>query len=206
MFFDPADGMRPPPLKHSPYKSLVVPRPIGWISTISTDGVVNLAPFSYFNAVSDDPPLVMYCPNGGHPEGGKKDSLKNVEETGEFVFNLASWETREQMNASSEHVARGIDEMAHTGLAALPSEKVRPPRVAAAPAHFECVLQQVVTLPKGRGGHGNYMVIGQVVGIHIDDRIIVDGKIDIGRLRPVARLGYFDYAVVDEAFEMRRPD
>lgn len=206
MYFDPAEGMRPPPLKHGPFKSLVVPRPIGWISTVSADGVVNLAPFSYFNAVCDDPPMVMYCPNGGHPEGGGKDSLKNVEDTGEFVFNLANWETREQMNASSEHVARSVDEMTHTGLAALPSEKVRPPRVAAAPAHFECVLQQIVDLPQSRRGGGNYMVIGKVVGIHINDDVIVDGKIDIGRLRPVARLGYFDYAVVNEAFEMLRPD
>ncbi len=206
MFIDPAINMKPAPLRFSPFKALVVPRPIGWISTISAAGAVNLAPFSFFNGVSDDPPCVMYCPNGTHRDGGPKDSLKNVQETGEFVFNLCNWELREKMNLTAEHLPRGIDEMSAAGLAALPSEKVAPPRVAAAPAAFECRHIQTVDLPVGSGGKGSHIVIGEVVGIHIDDSVIVDGIVDIGLLRPVARLGYMDYAVVEESFSMARPD
>ncbi len=206
MFIDPAINMKPAPLRFSPFKALVVPRPIGWISTISAAGAVNLAPFSFFNGVSDDPPCVMYCPNGTHRDGGPKDSLKNVQETGEFVFNLCNWELREKMNLTAEHLPRGVDEMSAAGLAALPSEKVAPPRVAAAPAAFECRHIQTVDLPVGSGGKGSHVVIGEVVGIHIDDGVIVDGIVDIGLLRPVARLGYMDYAVVEESFSMARPD
>ncbi len=206
MFIDPAINMKPAPLRFSPFKALVVPRPIGWISTISAAGAVNLAPFSFFNGVSDDPPCVMYCPNGTHRDGGPKDSLKNVQETGEFVFNLCNWELREKMNLTAEHLPRGVDEMSAAGLAALPSEKVAPPRVAAAPAAFECRHIQTVDLPVGSGGKGSHIVIGEVVGIHIDDSVIVDGIVDIGLLRPVARLGYMDYAVVEESFSMARPD
>ncbi len=206
MFIDPAINMKPAPLRFSPFKALVVPRPIGWISTISAAGDVNLAPFSFFNGVSDDPPCVMYCPNGTHRDGGPKDSLRNVQETGEFVFNLCNWELREKMNLTAEHLPRGVNEMSAAGLAAAPSEKVAPPRVAAAPAAFECRHIQTVDLPAGSGGRGSHVVIGEVIGIHIADDVIVDGIVDIGLLRPVARLGYMDYAVVDESFSMARPD
>jgi len=206
MFIDPAINMKPEPLRFSPFKALVVPRPIGWISTISSAGEVNLAPFSFFNGVTDDPPCVMYCPNGTHPEGGPKDSLKNVQETGEFVFNLCNWELREKMNLTAEHLPRSVDEMAAVGLEAVASEKVAPPRVAASPAAFECRYIQTVELPAGSRGQQSHMVIGEVIGIHISDSVIVDGIIDIGLLRPVARLGYMDYAVVDESFTMMRPD
>ena len=127
MFIDPSDGMRQPPLKFSPFKALVVPRPIGWVTTMSADGVLNLAPFSYFNAVCDAPPCVMYCVNGTHKDGGLKDSLVNVEATGEFVFNLTTWDLRVQMNDTSAHVPRSVDEMAEFGLTAAPSLKVKPP-------------------------------------------------------------------------------
>jgi len=206
MFIDPAIDMKPAPLRFSPFKALVVPRPIGWISTISAAGDVNLAPFSFFNGVTDDPPCVMYCPNGTHPEGGPKDSLKNVQETGEFVFNLCNWELREKMNLTAEHLPRSVDEMAAAGLEAAASEKVAPPRVAASPAAFECRYIQTVELPAGSRGKESHMVIGEVIGIHISDSVIVDGIVDIGLLRPVARLGYMDYAVVDESFTMMRPD
>ena len=206
MFIDPAIDMRPPPLKFSPFKALVVPRPIGWISTISAAGDVNLAPFSFFNGVSDDPPCVMYCPNGTQRDGGPKDSLRNVQETGEFVFNLCNWDLREKMNLTAEHLPHGTNEMSAAGLEAVPSEKVAPPRVAAAPAAFECRYIQTVDLPAGTGGAGSHLVIGEVIGIHIDESVIVDGIVDIGLLRPVARLGYMDYAVVDESFSMARPD
>lgn len=206
MFIDPAIDMKPEPLRYSPFKALVVPRPIGWISTISAAGDVNLAPFSFFNGVTDDPPCVMYCPNGTHPEGGPKDSLRNVQETGEFVFNLCNWDLREQMNRTAEHLPRNVDEMAAVGLEAVASEKVAPPRVAAAPAAFECRYIQTVELPAGSRGKESHLVIGEVIGIHIDDSVIVDGIVDIGLLRPVARLGYMDYAVVEESFTMMRPD
>lgn len=205
-FIDPAENMRPAPFKHSPYKALVVPRPIGWISSISAEGVINLAPFSYFNAVCDDPPCVMYCPNGLHPDGGVKDSLKNVEETGEFVFNLSNWDLREAMNLSSEHMPRNIDEMAKVGLPAADCQYVKPPRIATAPAAFECKYVQTVKLPTGPKSPGNYLVIGEVVGIHINDDVVVDGIIDIRRMKPIARLGYMDYAVVEDFFTMERPD
>ena len=206
MFIDPADGMRPPPLKFSPFKSLVVPRPIGWISSLSVGGIVNLAPYSFFNAVAEDPPCVVYSAGGFHADGGPKDSLRNVEESGEFVFNLATFELREQMNRTSAPVARDVDEMEMAGLAAAPSIKVRPPRVRDAAANFECRYLQTVEIPNRKGQGRNAVVFGEVVGIHIRDDVIVDGMIDISKMRPIARLGYNDYAVVDDFFTMLRPD
>jgi len=210
MFFEPGKvGMRPPPFKHSVYTALVVPRPIGWISTIDTNGVVNLAPFSFFNALSGDPPCVMYCPNGWKP-GTKepKDSLVNAEATGEFVFNLCTDDLREPMNKTSAHVPASIDEMAAAGLDAAPSNLVKPPRVKASPITLECRYLQTVQLPPQSDGSPNNMVVGQVIGIHVADDVIVDGIIDIKLIRPLARLGYLDYAAVtpETVFSMRRPD
>jgi flavin reductase (DIM6/NTAB) family NADH-FMN oxidoreductase RutF len=203
---DPAVSLRPAPLRHNPFNALVAPRPIGWVTTLSADGLVNLAPYSYFNAVAADPPCVMFCANGAHPEdGGAKDSLRNVEATGEFVCNIVSWELREQMNATSAHVSRSVDEMRAAGLEAIPSVKVRPPRVALAPAHLECRYVETVKLPS-RGEPGNRMVIGEVVAFHIDERVIANGRVDYLKLRAVARLGYMDYSAVDNVFEMLRPD
>jgi flavin reductase (DIM6/NTAB) family NADH-FMN oxidoreductase RutF len=206
MYFDPADGMRPPPFKFSPFKSLVVPRPIGWISSLSAGGIVNLAPYSFFNAVAEDPPCVVYSASGSHAEGGPKDSLRNVEETGEFVFNLATYELREQMNQTSANVARDVDEMEMAGLAAAPSIKVGPPRVRDAAANLECRYLQTVEIPNRKGQGRNAIVFGEVVGIHIRDDVIVDGMIDVRAMRPIARLGYNDYAVVDDFFTLLRPD
>lgn len=202
MFYKPGD---PLPLPRDPFKSLVVPRPIGWISTISREGVVNLAPYSFYNAVGDNPPMVMFCCTGPHKEGPHKDSRVNAEETGEFVVNLASYDLREAMNQSSAHVERDVDEMTLSGLEALPSELVRAPRVKGAAAHLECRYLQSVELPTWSPDSPNTIVIGQVVGVHIRDDVIVDGRVDIGRIRPIARMGYMDYAVVDEVFSMRRP-
>ena len=206
MFIDPSVNMKPDPLLYSPFKALVVPRPIGWITTISSDGVINLAPFSFFNGVTDDPPCIMYCPNGSHRDGGPKDSLKNVQDTGEFVFNLCNWDLREKMNLTAEHMPSNIDEMKAVGLEAAAGKFINPPRVAAAPASFECRYIKTVDLPIGSTGRESHVVLGEVIGIHIDDSVIVDGIIDIGLLRPVARLGYMDYAVIDKSFTMMRPD
>lgn len=194
-------------LAFNPFKAIVAPRPIGWITTLDSKGVVNLAPYSFFNAVSTDPPMVFYGANGTHDaDGGEKDSLRNVRETGEFVCNLVTWELRHQMNDSATPAPHGVDEMQEIGIAQLPSRIVKPPRVAASPAHLECKLQQFVELPVDpRSGKRNVMVIGEVVAIHIDDAFIVNGRFDTARAKPVARLGYMDYAVVTQAFEIKRP-
>lgn len=192
-------------LKHNPFKSLVVPRPIGWVSTQDKDGVVNLAPYSYFNAVASEPPTVLFSSNGAHIEGDYKDSVKNVQETGEFVCNLATWETREAMNKTSAMVPRSVDEFEISGLTPVPSKLVAPPRVKESPVHLECRYLQTVELPSDDPELANLVVFGHVVGIHIDDSIISDGKIDMSVFKPIARLGYFDYAVVDNIFSMQRP-
>jgi flavin reductase (DIM6/NTAB) family NADH-FMN oxidoreductase RutF len=194
-------------LAFNPFKAVVAPRPIGWVSTIDRDGVVNLAPYSFFNAVSSDPPMVFYGANGTHgADGGEKDSLRNVRETGEFVCNLVTWELRHQMNDSAAPAPHGVDEMEAVGLARLPSRLVKPPRVAASPAHMECKVHQLLELPADpRTGKHNVMVIGHVVAIHIDDAFIVNGRFDTALAQPVARLGYMDYAVVKQAFEIKRP-
>jgi flavin reductase (DIM6/NTAB) family NADH-FMN oxidoreductase RutF len=207
MHFDPAVTMRPPPLKHNPYTALVMPRPIGWVSTIGKDGIVNLAPYSFFNAVAGDPPCVMFCANGrNRHDGGEKDSLRNVREVPEFVWNLCTYDLREEMNATSEHFPHGVDEMAKAGLAPAPSVKIRPPRVARSKVALECVVYRIVDLPPTRDGATNNMVIGRVVCVHIADEAIVDGKIEVLKLKPMARLGYFDYAVIDDFITLLRPD
>ena len=209
MYFDPDDGMKPPGFKHTVYNALVVPRPIGWISTISTDGVINLAPFSFFNALTGAPPTVMYCPNG-FKTGTKepKDSLTNAEETGEFVYNMCTYDLRDEMNKTSAHVPSSIDEMAEAGLEAAPCEKVKAPRVKASPIALECKYLQTVHLPKPSDGSPANLVIGQVIGVHIADDVIVDGMVDMAKLHPLARLGYLDYAAItpENIFAIPRPD
>ena len=192
-------------LKHDPFKSLVVPRPIGWVSSRNRDGDVNLAPYSFFNAVASAPPIVMFSSNGPHVEGGLKDSVRNVEETGEFVCNIATWDLREKMNATSAALPRSTNEFDVAGLTPAPAELVAPPRVAESPVHLECKYLRTVTLPSTDPAQPNKVVFGQVVGIHIADSIIVDGRIDLERVKPIARLGYMDYAVVDHVFSMPRP-
>lgn len=191
-------------LPHDPFKACVVPRPIGWISTMSPAGVHNLAPYSFFNGVATAPPMVMFASNGRQPHGAK-DSLANVEGTGEFVANLATWDLREAMNRSSAPLGPDVDEFAFAGLEALPAKLVRPARVAGAPVHLECVHHQTVDLPSNEPEGRNAIVIGQVVGVHIEDGLISDGILDLSRVQPLARLGYFDYTVVNEMFSISRP-
>jgi flavin reductase (DIM6/NTAB) family NADH-FMN oxidoreductase RutF len=193
---------------HNPFLALVVPRPIGWISSVDQAGIVNLAPFSFFNAVSSRPPMVFFGANGTHlAAGGEKDTLRNVRETGEFVANLVTWDLRQQMNDSSAPAPRDVDEMDAVGLEKLPAKFVKAPRVKASPVHFECKLVQFVELPTDpKSGEQSTITIGRVVGIHIDERLVTDGMVDITRARPVARLGYLDYTVVDEVFAIKRPN
>ena len=205
IFYDPAAGNHG--LKRDPFKSLVVPRPIGWITTLDPDGAVNLAPYSFFNAVSTEPHMVMFCPGGVHDygPGPHKDSRRNAEATGEFVCNIVTNEQREAMNATSADVGPDVDEMALAGLEKIPSRLVKPPRVAGAPIHFECLYYDTVELPCDDPESTNAIVLGTVVGIHIERSIVTDGMIDMTKFHPIARLGYMDYTVVDNAFTMLRP-
>jgi flavin reductase (DIM6/NTAB) family NADH-FMN oxidoreductase RutF len=191
-------------LRHDPFKALAVPRPIGWISTHSATGVRNLAPYSFFNAVSDRPPMVMFS------SGGRKDSLANIEATGEFTCSLATFDLRHQMNLSSATVNAGVDEFDLAGLEAAPSRFVKPPRVARAPAAFECRHWKTVELPAAPGAKPSstwQVVFGHVVGVYIDDSFIKDGLVDVGAFRPIARMGYMDYSVVtpETIFSLTRP-
>jgi flavin reductase (DIM6/NTAB) family NADH-FMN oxidoreductase RutF len=189
-------------LPHDPFKALVAPRPIGWITAVSAKGEINLSPYSFFNAVSDVPPMVAFSSHG------RKDALAFAEETGEFVCNLASWDLREAVNLTSAPLPRGENEMVHAGLAAAPSRLVKPPRVADAAAALECRYLQTVPLTPADGGPANYfLVIGQVLGVYIDDRFIVDGLVDTAAMRPIMRAGYREYfvALPEGKFAMTRP-
>ena len=194
-----------PRLSRNPFKACIVPRPIGWISTVSALGSVNLAPFSFFNAICESPAMVMFCANGAHVEGGEKDSVRNARQTGEFVVNLATWDLREAVNASSATVGRAVNEFDLAGLVAAPSTLVKPPRVAASPIALECVVTEIHELPTEAPSDLGRMVMGRVLGIHIDDSVVVDGRVSATLLRPISRLGYLDYAVIEETFEMARP-
>ncbi len=206
MFYEPSADPAALPLPIDPFKSLVVPRPIGWVTSLSPDGLVNLAPFSFFNAVGDSPPIVAFAPQGRKPDRPIKDTLANVAATGEFVCNLATHTLREKMNLTSAHLPAGVDEMRATGLTPAPSRLVRPPRVADSPAQLECRLLQILDLPTWDAAERQALVLGQVVGIHIDDSLIKDGRVDIVSVQPIARLGYSLYATVDKSFRMPRPD
>lgn len=204
MFFKTRDGMRPAPLTHNPVNALVCPRPIAWVSTIDAQGTPNLAPFSYFNAVSADPPFVMFAPNA-KAAGAAKDSYANLLEVPEFVISLVSRAQAEQMNASSGVYPRGINEFERCGVASAPSHTVRPPRVANSHGAFECRVYQIVTLPVGSDERESHVVIGEVTGIHIDDAVIENGQVSERLLDPLARLGAFNYGSLGEIFAIPRP-
>ena len=192
-------------LRYNPLKACVVPRPIGWLTTIDPAGVVNLAPFSFFNVLSYDPPFVVFSAGVHEADGSKKDTVANVEATGEFVYNMATWAQREQMNQTAFIVDRSVDEMAAAGLESLPSRLVRPPRVKGSPVQFECRLHQIVTLPGRKPASEHHVVIGRVLAVHIDDEALTaDGRIDVLKIRPIARLGYKDYTSVESVFQMEK--
>lgn len=201
MFYDPQKNDHG--LPHNPYKACVVPRPIGWISTVGVDHRVNLAPFSQFNNLGYDPPYVMFSAGGHEIENRRKDTVENVDATGEFVFNMATYALRDAVNLTGQTIDPDVDEMAAAGLTPAPSHFIAPPRVAESPVHFECRLHDILVLPGRTNATTNHVVIGRVVGIHIDDDVITaDGKVDLQAIRPIARLGYMDYAIVDTIFEM----
>ena len=199
IFFEPQSRDRSI-FPHDPFKALVAPRPIGWISTVSAAGELNLAPYSYFNAFSSNPPIV------GFSSEGDKDSSTFAMETGEFVWSMATWDLRDQMNATAASLARGESEFAHARLEPAPSRLVRPPRVAASPAAFECRVTEMVKLKDLDGSDsGRRLVLGRVVGIHVDDRFVRQGRVDSAAMRPIARGGYDEYSVVEQVFSMPRP-
>jgi flavin reductase (DIM6/NTAB) family NADH-FMN oxidoreductase RutF len=189
-------------LPHNPFKAIVAPRPIGWISAMDREGRLNLAPYSFFNAVAGNPDMVMFS------SIGRKDAITFAEDGGEFVCSVATHELREAVNLTSAPVERGVNEFELAGLASAPSRKVRPPRVAASPAALECKwLQTVPLIPLNGAAPATFMVIGQVVSIYVDDRFVRDGRVDTGTMRPILRGGYFDYFTIEAAnrFEIRRP-
>lgn len=198
MFFEP--HLRDHGLPHDPFNALVSPRPIGWISTRADDGRLNLAPYSYFNALASNPWLVMF--SASH----EKDSVAFAKESGEFVANFVSADLLEGMIASSIDAPRGVSEFQLANLTAAPSRLVAAPRVAEAFAALECKVTEVWR-PNSihNPGHTPFVVCGEVIGIHIDDAIMTDGEVDMAKARPVSRLGYLDYAITSEVFSRIRP-
>jgi len=192
MFYEPRK--RNHGLPHDPYNAIVGPRPIGWITSMSAKGEINLAPYSFFNSVSSDPPMVMFASDG------RKHTIDFVEQTGEFVCNLAVWDLRSQVKDTSRTFARGVNEMAAVGLDPAPSVLVKPPRVKASPCALECKLLQTLRLTDLDGNPApRFIAFGQVVGIHIDEKFIKDGLLNTGAMRPIARAGYQEYFVMTEA-------
>ncbi len=187
-------------LQLDPIKAIVAPRPIGWISTLAESGTANLAPYSFFNIVSESPHYVVFG------SGGRKDSLNNVQSTGEFAFNLATLALKDAMNKSSAKVPPHTDEFELSGLDKAPCQFIKVPRVAESPVCLECRLHQILELPDDQGKVDDWLVVGRVIGVHIDDQFISEGRVNTAAMKPIARLGYSEYATVDHAWRMRRPD
>ena len=199
MFYRPEDGHG---LPHNPFNAIVTPCPIGWISTRGTDGHDNLAPYSFFNAVAYVPPQVMFSSTSAKEDrGDTKDSVAQIRETGVFCVNIVEYEMRDAMNATSAFFGKKVDEFAEAGIEKAECETIACSRVAAAPANLECKLTQIVQLP----GKANFAVFGEVTGVHIRDNCLVDGIFDVLTFNPLSRMGYRDYTVVREKFELRRP-
>lgn len=194
-------------LPYNPFNALVVPRPIGWISSVDENGTANLAPYSFFNGVAYDPPQVMFAASGYHANGGLKDTVRNIQKTGEFVVNLATYDLRDAMNLTSVSAPSDQDEFEIAGLEKEPAELVNVPRVKASPVHLECRYIQTTELLKPSNGEAaNLVVFGQVIGIHINDDVLVDGRVDMKKIDLIGRLGYMDYVRISDVFTMERPD
>jgi flavin reductase (DIM6/NTAB) family NADH-FMN oxidoreductase RutF len=193
------------PLKRNPFKAIVVPRPIGWITTLNEAGGVNLAPYSFFNAIAESPPCVMYASTGEKQFAGSKDTLRNIERTGEFVVNVATSELREAVRISGVPLPYGESELSAAGLSSSPSSVIGTPRVAEAVAALECRFLQSVPVLGTAGRDRTSVVFGEVVGMFIADHLVVDGIVAPERLKPLCRLGYDHYAVLKEVFRMEVP-
>ena len=200
MFYEPKKGS---PFKIDPFKSLVFPRPIGWISSISKNGIANLAPYSYFNAVADEPPQVMFCSNGSSTHGKYKDSLSNILTTKEFVVNFATSTSRNQMNTSSREFKPDEDEFILSNLKKKKSRLVKPPSVKDSPVNLECKLVKTIKL-KSNSKKISTMIIGEVIGIFINNKFIKNNRVDSVAMRYIARMGYSEYTTISSKFTMKR--
>ena len=200
MFYEPGQRDKAA-LPHDPFKAIVAPRPIGWISTRALDGRVNLAPYSFFNGFSSSPPIVGFASDGGY-----KDSAAFARESGEFVANVATSGLRDAMNATSAPLPRGQSEFVYAGLTMADCRLVSAPRVKESPASLECKVVEIVEI-RDRTGRwsGNVLVMGEVVGVHLDEAYLRDGRFDIVRAKQLARCGYSDYTVVEQVFSLARP-
>ena len=199
LFYEPGKRDRSL-LPHDPFRAIVAPRPIGWMSTVGPRGELNLAPYSFFNAVCEAPIMLAFSSQG------PKHSATFAGAAQEFVWNLATWDLREQMNQTSAPYPRGVNELTEAGLTPAPCRLIRPPRVAEAPCALECKWVQTVRLNDVDGKPlDGWLVIGRVVGVHIDERFIRNGLLDTAAMKPIARGGYHDYSVLTESFAMRRP-
>jgi flavin reductase (DIM6/NTAB) family NADH-FMN oxidoreductase RutF len=191
----------------SVYKLLigsVLPRPIGWISSVNDQGQPNLAPFSFFNVACANPPTILFCPMIRSVNNQPKDTLQNIRETGEFVVNIVSGELVEKMNLTSVEAPCEVNEFDYAGLTPAPSCEVTPPRVAESPIHFECKLDRIIDISQEPGGGS--VVIGTVVHMHIDERLLIgEDKIDLVKLNPIGRLAGNSYVHVTDIFDMERP-
>ncbi len=203
MFVDPRTATN---LNRAIFNAIVAPRPIGWISSQSEAGHVNLAPFSHFNIVSTAPPVILFSCNTP-ADRAEKDTLANVRATGEFVFNLATYELRDAVNKTSTPAPHDIDEFELAGLAKAPSVNVKPPRVAASPANLECKLLQIVTIePERAGDTPSNVVFGRVIGLHMrDEYVLANGRFDTIKAQPLTRLGGIQYAPPGTIIEMPQP-
>ena len=187
-------------LPHDPFKAIIAPRPVGWISAVSRQGALNLAPYSFFNAFSSAPPSLAFCSEGW------KDSVAFIEETREFTWSMASFDLRFAMNETAASLPRGTSEFEHAGLETAASQLVAPPRVARSPAALECKLIEIIQLKDMHGSMtDNFLVLGQVVGVFVNDDYISEGRFDTAKAAPIARCGYADYAVADRVFSIKRP-
>ena len=199
MFYRPEDGHG---LPHNPFNAIITPRPIGWISTRGTDGQDNLAPYSFFNAVAYEPPQVMFASTSAKPDrDGTKDSVANIRDTKVFCVNVVEYAQRDVMNTTSGPWPRETDEFDEAGVERTDCETIACSRVANAPASLECKLTRIVQLP----GAANFVVFGEVIGVHMRDDCLVDGTFDVTRFQPLTRLGYRDYSRITELFSLKRP-
>ncbi|MBD9597300.1 flavin reductase family protein [Ensifer sp. ENS05] len=197
MFYEPRLGNHG--LPRDPILAIVAPRPIGWISTLSPDDVVNIAPYSYFNIFGRRPPIVGFSSNG------RKHTIENVERSGQFVCNLATWDLMEAVNVTSDPIPPGESEMEHAGLKTAESLKVKPPRVLLSPCALECQWTETIQLKCSDDSFSdNFLVCGEVVGVHIDERYLVDGLLDVSAMRTLSRCGYLDYSSVESTISRPR--
>jgi len=200
MFYEPKNNDHG--LPHNPFKAIVSPRPIAWVSTLNPDGVANLAPYSFFNGVQDAPPMLMFSVTGAKAGSDEpKDSLSNIRSSGEFCVNIVSDALKDAMNITSQHFANGVDEFEKAGLEKAASRAIKAPYVAASPVAMECTLHSIIDLLGG-----GQMVLGEVVGVHIKDEHMKDGLLDVTSYVPLARLGYMDYTKVEKVFSLKRPE